>query len=78
MLHEQYARLGFDPSAAVTRKAVTKAYRKAARTAHPDKGGTADEFSALSEACQALFSVADTAKAEVESWLPYEEKPWLQ
>lgn len=49
---ELYTRLGVLPGATPTQ--IHRAYRKAAKTAHPDAGGTKEQWSAILEAYETL------------------------
>lgn len=49
---------GVDPTSLITSEAITRAYRAAARTAHPDAGGNADVFRLVGKARDVLLGGA--------------------
>lgn len=49
----------------LTEEEVAVAYRYAAQSAHPDRGGTADEFTAIKEASDLLKKYLRQPKREV-------------
>ena len=66
-MKNHYLRLAVPPNA--TPEELKAGYRRAARRAHPDSGGTADEFKMVSEAYDVLSSAGkrqqyDTARRE--------------
>jgi hypothetical protein len=50
VLHESYAVLGLDDSKPLTHETLRKAYKNASLTAHPDKGGSAEQFDEINRA----------------------------
>jgi curved DNA-binding protein CbpA len=52
MNHELYTRLGLPPDA--TPPQIRRAYRKAAKTAHPDAGGSPEQWASIVEAYETL------------------------
>lgn len=50
VLHESYRILGLDDTKPLTHEALKFAYKRAAIRAHPDKGGSAEQFDALTRA----------------------------
>jgi hypothetical protein len=59
VLHESYRILGIDDSKPLTHDGLRMAYKRAAVKAHPDKGGTPDEFDAVTRAFLYLQEVLD-------------------
>lgn len=57
VLHESYAVLGLDDSKPLTHEALRRAYKSASLTAHPDKGGTAEQFDEIKRAYSYLEEV---------------------
>eukprot|EP00937_MAST-01D_sp_MAST-1D-sp2_P002497 g2497.t1 len=57
---------------ALTTRAIKLAYRKAALTHHPDKGGDMDVFNAISEAHETLLEMKQLAELEAAEWTAYE------
>lgn len=53
MLNDPYKVLGVEKNA--TDEEIYHAYKKAARTAHPDGGGSTDEFDKIKQACLILL-----------------------
>lgn len=53
MTGELYTRLGLQPDA--TPQQIRRAYRKAAKTAHPDAGGSPERWAAILEAYETLM-----------------------
>ena len=64
--------LGFLPDSTPTKAELKKAYRKAALEAHPDKGGSSEEFDALTKAYELLTTTeehgsSDASDAKVDN-----------
>jgi hypothetical protein len=57
VLHESYAVLGLDDSKPLTHEALRRAYKSASLTAHPDKGGSAEQFDEIKRAYSYLEEV---------------------
>ncbi|GMH79288.1 hypothetical protein TL16_g08093 [Triparma laevis f. inornata] len=56
--------LKLDPAAQPTLKQIDRAYKKAALRAHPDKGGDADMFKAVTDAYEIITSTLDEEEEE--------------
>lgn len=59
VLHESYNLLGIDDSKPLTHESLRLSYKRAAVRAHPDKGGSADEFDSVTRAFLYLQEVLD-------------------
>lgn len=59
VLHESYRILGIDDTKPLTHEGLRLSYKRAAVRAHPDKGGSADEFDAVTRAFLYLEEVLD-------------------
>jgi curved DNA-binding protein CbpA len=59
VLHESYHILGIDDSKPLTHEGLRLAYKRAAVRAHPDKGGTPEDFDAVTRAFLYLQEVLD-------------------
>jgi len=59
---DAYAVLGVDPAA--SQDEIRRAYRRRVRAAHPDMGGTADEFQAVRDAFEAVGDPESRARYE--------------
>ncbi|GMH79627.1 hypothetical protein TrST_g7886 [Triparma strigata] len=59
-----WAALKLDPAANPTLKQIDRAYKKAALRAHPDKGGDADMFKAVTDAYEIITSTLDEEEEE--------------
>lgn len=59
VLHESYRILSIDDSKPLTHEALRVAYKRAAVKAHPDKGGSPEEFDAVTRAFLYLEEVLD-------------------
>jgi hypothetical protein len=74
---DHYARLGLARDA--TARQVARAFRHAARTAHPDAGGAAADFAALAEAHRVLSDPVDRAAYDRELdgvAVPWDDVGW--
>jgi len=52
-----YAALSLDEKSSPGEKEISAAYRNAAKTAHPDRGGSAEQFDAIQKAFEALNKI---------------------
>lgn len=59
VLHESYRILSIDDSKPLTHESLRLAYKRAAVRAHPDKGGSAEEFDSVTRAFLYLQEVLD-------------------
>lgn len=59
VLHESYRILGIDDTKPLTHDALRMSYKRAAVRAHPDKGGSPEEFDAVTRAFLYLQEVLD-------------------
>jgi hypothetical protein len=59
VLHESYRILGVDDSKPLTHESLRLSYKRAAIRAHPDKGGSAEEFDGVTRAFLYLQEVLD-------------------
>ena len=59
VLHESYRILGIDDSKPLTHESLRLSYKRAAVRAHPDKGGSAEEFDGVTRAFLYLQEVLD-------------------
>ena len=59
VLHESYRILGVDDSKPLTHESLRLSYKRAAVRAHPDKGGSAEEFDGVTRAFLYLQEVLD-------------------
>ena len=57
VLHESYAVLGLDDNKPLTHESLKYAYKRAALAAHPDKGGSPDQFDEVTRAFTYLEEV---------------------